>query len=110
MINVTIYRTDDGKIRAFTVSGHAGFAERGKDIVCAGVSAVSFGAINAVMKLTNVKPMIEQGKGGYLHCELPPIADEAVAEKVQLLLEGMVVSLQTIERDYSKYVKLTTKS
>ncbi|GMB07481.1 hypothetical protein EDD69_103192 [Thermolongibacillus altinsuensis] len=111
MIDVTIYRTDDGKIRAFTLSGHADFAKRGKDIVCAGVSAVSFGAINAVMKLTNVKPTIQQGeKGGYLHCEVPLIEDRHTEEKVQLLLEGMIVSLQTIERDYGKYVKLTTKS
>ena len=44
------------------MSGHAFFAKRGKDIVCAGVSAVSFGAINAVHALTGVEPVIEQGK------------------------------------------------
>ena len=35
-------------------------------------------------------------------------SDEDTQEKVQLLLEGMVVSLQTIERDYGEYIKITS--
>ncbi len=108
MINAAIYRTDSGRIKSFTISGHAFYDEYGKDIVCAGVSAVSFGAINAVMALTGVKPDIEQGKGGFLRCVIPDNLDEDTQEKVQLLLEGMVVSLQTIERDYGEYIKITS--
>lgn len=110
MIRITINRTAEGTIRSFTISGHAQFAKRGQDIVCAGVSAISFGAVNAIVALTNVKPIIQQGKDGYLHCELPTIEDAKVLADVQLLLEGMIVSLQTIERDYGKYVKITTKT
>jgi uncharacterized protein len=108
MIKVNIKRSKEGKVQAFTLSGHANFAERGQDIVCAGVSAVSFGAINSIMALTKVKPQIKQGgKGGYLRCELPDIEDAITEEKVQLLLEAMIVSLQTIERDYGKYIQIT---
>ena len=32
--------TEDDRITGFTVSGHSGYEERGKDIVCAYVSAV----------------------------------------------------------------------
>ncbi|EMT46329.1 MULTISPECIES: ribosomal-processing cysteine protease Prp [Anoxybacillus] len=110
MIRITVHRTVEGTIRSFTISGHAHFAKRGQDIVCAGVSAISFGAVNAIIALTNVKPIIQQGKDGYLHCELPAIEDAKAADHVQLLLEGMIVSLQTIERDYGKYVKITTKT
>lgn len=35
------YNRDDGR-HFLTVTGHAGYAEYGQDIVCAGVSAVSF--------------------------------------------------------------------
>jgi uncharacterized protein len=105
MIKVEIERTMEGKIRAFTIKGHANFANHGQDIVCAGVSAVSFGAVNSIIALTNVQPHITQGEnGGYLRCELPVIENEATAEKVQLLLEAMLVSLQTIERDYGEYI------
>ena len=54
------------------MSGHADFAEHGKDLVCAGASAVSFGAVNAMMKLTDQQLVIEQGTdGGYLRVEIP---------------------------------------
>ncbi|WP_027409452.1 ribosomal-processing cysteine protease Prp [Anoxybacteroides tepidamans] len=111
MINVEIERTDEGKVKGFTMSGHAHFAKRGQDIVCAGASAVSFGTLNAIMALTNVKPHITQGeKGGYLRCELPAIEDARADENVQLLLEAMLVSLQTIEKDYGKYIRIVDKN
>jgi uncharacterized protein YsxB (DUF464 family) len=111
MIHVEVERTDEGKIKAFTMSGHAQFAKRGQDIVCAGASAVSFGAVNSVIALTNVQPHIVQGeKGGYLRCELPAIEDVQTEEKVQLLLEAMLVSLQTIEKEYGQYIRIVDKN
>lgn len=109
MIQTTIYRTESGRIHSFTLSGHALFANHGNDIVCAGASAVSFGAINSIIVLTGVEPEIEQGEGGFLRCVIPDDLSEDTQEKVQLLLEGMVVSLQTIERDYKKHIKITFK-
>lgn len=107
MVHVQIERTSDGKISSFTMKGHANFAKRGQDIVCAGASAVAFGSVNAVMALTGIKPVIEQSDGGYLKCTLPDSITEVSSEKVQLLLEGMIVALQTIERDYQKHIKVT---
>lgn len=108
MIEITIHRTSAGKIQSFEISGHAFFAERGKDIVCAGVSAVSVGAINAVHALTGITPEIENVEG-FLRCVIPEERSEDINEKVQLLLEGMVVSLQSIEEEYGKHIKLTFK-
>ncbi|KAB7667323.1 ribosomal-processing cysteine protease Prp [Bacillus sp. B1-b2] len=108
MIDITINKSDTGLIDSFTISGHALFANRGDDIVCAGVTAVSFGSINAVISLTGITPSIKQGKdGGYLKCTIPENIPKETREKIQLLLEGMVVSLETIERDYGKYVAIT---
>jgi uncharacterized protein YsxB (DUF464 family) len=109
MIQVTINRKTSGNIQSFAISGHALFANRGKDIVCAGVSAVSIGTINAVHALTGVTPEIEQGEDGFLSCTVPDSLPEGISEKVQLLFEGMVVSLQTFEEDYGKYINITFK-
>jgi uncharacterized protein YsxB (DUF464 family) len=109
MIRVTINRTKTGAIRSFTMEGHADFARRGEDIVCAGASAVSIGTINAIEALTGVVPEIEQGESGFLRCTFPESIAADVQEKVQLLLEAMVVSLQTIERDYGRHIKITFK-
>lgn len=108
MIRVNIYRKPDGTITSFKMSGHANYADHGQDIVCAGASAVAFGTINAVIALTDVKLNIEQGESGFLQCKVPQKVSQEAFDQVQLLLEGMVVSLQTIERDYRQHLKVTS--
>ncbi len=97
----------EGKIISFTMNGHANFAKHGSDLVCAGASAVAFGAVNSIYSLTDIKPDIDAGKeGGYLRCRIPESDSAESLDKVQLLLEAMRVSLQTIEQDYGKYIKI----
>ena len=110
MIKVTVTREQSGLIHSFEMKGHADFAEHGKDLVCAGASAVSFGAVNAIIVLTEETPIIKQkGDGGYLYVEVPSIENSEKAANIQLILEAMIVSLQTIEQDYAKYIKITFK-
>lgn len=86
------------------MTGHADFAEHGKDLVCAAASAVSFGAVNSVYTLTQTEPDVDIGNdGGHLSVRLPDPEDESV----QLILKSMIVSLQTIERDYGEHIKVT---
>ncbi|MGP4108430.1 ribosomal-processing cysteine protease Prp [Virgibacillus sp. L01] len=108
MINVTVYRNNN-QITMFELSGHADSGPYGYDLVCAGVSAVSFGAVNAVMKLSEAELEIEQEDEGYLCVTVPGQLDKAVSDKVQLLFEGMLISLETIEREYSKFVTIQSK-
>ena len=109
MIKITINRNETGLIQSFTMSGHALFADHGSDIVCAGASAVSFGAINAIHELTGITPEIEQGEEGFLNCRFPEHISDSVQENIQLLLKGMVISLQTIEEQYGEHIKITFK-
>lgn len=107
MVKVTIIRNSIGKILSFKLAGHADSGPHGHDLVCAGVSAVSFGAVNAVYELVKVTLDVDQADdGGYLSCSVPSITDEQIYERVQLLLEGMLISLRTIELDYGKYIKV----
>lgn len=41
------YRTD-GRFHSLVVAGHAGYAEEGNDIVCAGVSAITYALLGWV--------------------------------------------------------------
>ncbi|PPA71537.1 ribosomal-processing cysteine protease Prp [Jeotgalibacillus proteolyticus] len=110
MIHVIIEQDADERIKAFQMDGHADYDEAGKDLVCAGASAVSFGAVNAVFALTAVEPLIDQSSnGGFLRVDLPRDIDPADDQRVQLLLQGMIVSLQTIEQEYGQYIKITFK-
>lgn len=105
MVTITITREQDGRIRHFAVSGHAKYADPGKDIVCAGVSAVTIGAVNAIEKLTGLVPDAKM-ESGWLSASAPESGDPARDGQVQLLLEGMIASLESIVDEYGKYVRI----
>ncbi|MEK6990126.1 ribosomal-processing cysteine protease Prp [Paenibacillus sp. FSL K6-1566] len=105
MITVQILRGEDGRIRSFKVEGHAGYADPGQDIVCAGVSSITVGTVNSVEALTGIV-METRMKGGFLSANLPKSADESALGQVQLLLESMVVMLQGIADSYGKYIRI----
>ncbi|CAM4232557.1 ribosomal-processing cysteine protease Prp [Lacicoccus alkaliphilus] len=103
MIRVDIHKDQAGRIESFEMSGHAGFGEYGKDIVCAGASAVVFGNVNAVLSMTESDPGIElDDDGGYLHFDV----DDPDDEKLQTILEAMIISLKTIEEEYSEHIRI----
>ncbi|WP_394217913.1 ribosomal-processing cysteine protease Prp [Halobacillus trueperi] len=109
MIHVSMFRSQ-GEITGFEISGHAESGPYGHDLVCAAVSAVSFGAVNAVISLCGFEPDVEQGgEGGYLKITLPEDLDDAIHSKAQTLLEGMQVSLETIEQEYDQYMKISQR-
>lgn len=109
MINVTIYRLDD-QITAFEIAGHAESGPYGYDLVCAAVSAITFGAVNAIIQLCDMELKINQeNEGGYLHVQLPDSIKNVAMEKAQILLKGMLISLETIERDYGKFILIRSK-
>ncbi|HET7628323.1 MAG TPA: ribosomal-processing cysteine protease Prp [Bacillales bacterium] len=106
MVEVEIVRRN-GRIVSFSLRGHADAGPHGHDLVCAAVSALSIGAENAVGELCGVQLECDAGEGGgYLHCAVPDGLDRRTDEKVQLLLEGMVVSIKSIERQYGAYIRL----
>jgi len=106
MIRVTIKRKNN-IIHSFTISGHANSGPYGYDLVCAGVSAVSFGAVNAALQLSKCELDITEGdEGGYLSVTIPAHATKEQRATIHHTFEVMVISLQTIERDYSKFIQI----
>lgn len=106
MIKVTVYRTNN-LISGFELTGHADSGPYGYDLVCAGVSAVTFGSVNAVMELCESDLEIEQGdEGGYLRVIIPNHTNKNVIEKIQLLFDGMLVSLKSIEQEYGQFITI----
>jgi uncharacterized protein YsxB (DUF464 family) len=109
MTNITIERKPDGSIRSFKISGHAFFADAGHDIVCAGISAVSVGAVNALEKICNIKTeehtVVDEVKG-FLQYHLPQNLSDVQMQNAQVILEAMIVSLQTIALSYGAHVKV----
>lgn len=109
MIEITIDRSrsshNSGRIDSFHVEGHADFAEHGNDIVCAGVSTVTFGTVNAIEALTGVHADVDMSEGS-LHVVLPEVIDSAKQNQVQMLLESMVTMLDTMEKSYGDHITI----
>jgi uncharacterized protein YsxB (DUF464 family) len=106
LIRVRVDRErDTERIVGFKADGHALYAPSGNDIVCAGVSAVTVGTVNAAEAVVGVELSVQMNEGR-LHVAVPKGLSEAAQASLQLLLESMVVMLQTIEESYGKYIKL----
>lgn len=95
-VNVTI---QNDKIHALLVSGHANSGEYGKDLVCAAVSAVVIGGLNAIQCHADYAIKIDDGYVSLEAKSLPNGHD-------QIVLETIVTGLLTIEQNYRKYIKI----
>lgn len=96
-VNVTFI---DKCISDVRVTGHANYAKYNHDIVCAGVSAIVIGAINAISIDYKENLLIEVLEGD-IHIN--------VLKKVQRLntmLNMMYIQLQSIEETYPKNIKI----
>ncbi|AET70460.1 putative ribosomal protein [Desulfosporosinus orientis DSM 765] len=91
---------DDGRIREFEMSGHAGFAEEGQDIVCAGVSALSISAVNGLEHFLPVAPKVEE-RDGYIACQLGELLEQDL-EKAQWILQTMLLGIEQIQKAYGQ--------
>ena len=103
MIVIKVER-QEGAVQAFEISGHAGFAEYGSDIVCSAVSGISFGMINAVERLLGIHLEPDMQNDGWLRCNIPRLADQTQDDKLQLLIEAMLVSLTSVAESYHDHV------
>ena len=87
-------------IKKITVNGHAGSARKGEDLVCAGVSSIVFGTLNALDKLASKSVDLQVSQ--QIVIEVLNLLDE----KCQLILQTMLIQLATIEEQYSSYIEI----
>ncbi|KRM72826.1 ribosomal-processing cysteine protease Prp [Lacticaseibacillus brantae] len=111
MIKSVIERDEQGNIDRFTLTGHADSGDYGKDIVCAAVSAVSIGAVNGIEALAGFEPTVDADEvnGGHLQMTVDQELTGEQMHIVQIILENMVLSLQSIQAQYGDYLSLETR-
>ena len=99
MIKVTINYLNDS-INELIVKGHSNYAPKGSDIVCAGVSAIVVGGINAICSLVNDNKINYEVEDGYVRLSsLNNI-------EVQNILKVIIIQLKSVEDSYSKHIKI----
>jgi len=99
---------DKGEIKII-VKGHASFAKKGKDIVCAAVSILAQTMVLAVEKLTDLKQQVLTQEG-YLESKIDAVilkeSGQVEYSKFRVILSNFFIGLESIRQEYPDYIKI----
>lgn len=90
---------NDNKVSGFKVTGHANFADYGKDIVCASVSSIVITSVNLALELDDTSVSYEQKEG------LITVTINKDNDIINKIFINMINMLKELEKDYSKNIK-----
>ncbi len=102
MIKISVVRQDDDKVIGLSIEGHAGADVYGKDIVCAGISALAQSVILGLAKHLH-RDITYDVKPGYLSVALKDIPDE-LSEAVFAVA---ILGFEEIEKSNSQNVVIS---
>ena len=82
------------------ITGHAGYDDYGKDIVCASVSSIVITTINNVLDIDEDSILYEDNDN---KIKIEIKKDDEIVNK---LINNMVLLLENLEKDYPKNIKI----
>ncbi len=108
MIEVVVNRNETGLVTAFTVKGHAGYDEEGRDIICAAVSAICYTAVGYFdTKRFDGKAPCYKERDGLMLFRTPELTKQEDLLQAKGVLDAMVIGLKQVEASYGKkYVRI----
>ena len=98
------FEKQNGFFTKIEVSGHSGYAESGKDIVCSAVSSVLWCTTNSLTSLLNIPLDIKENDG--LVSYIIPQTEPDTAEKANLFIEGMLRFFKELQKQYGDYIQI----
>lgn len=102
MTNITVYKANDLYI-GFKVFGHSGYEESGKDIVCAGISALTINFINSVEEFMDDRFVCSSNEeDGMIDFKF----ESQPSKESQVLLDSLVFGLENLAKDYKEFISL----
>lgn len=106
MIKAVFYRDSDNLYTGFHISGHAGYAKKGSDIVCSAVSALTVNTVNSIDRLTDAKFDVKADDSGSIEFIFKSQSDD----KSQLLVGALSIGLTELYKEYDgKYLQVYFK-
>lgn len=106
MVRVDARLEEDGWLSWLKVEGHAGFDEKGRDIVCAAVSVLVISLLNGLEKYTSVKPQ-ETVEEGMVECRLPRPEREEDERTARVITSILMDSLREISKTYPENISIS---
>ena len=97
---ITINITDD----TIKIRGHAGYAPRGQDIVCAGVTALTQTLVESLETLTGNEIKYDMSPGRV------DIEIKDPDEDAQLLMDSFFVGVEMIADEFPEYIRVEIRN
>ncbi len=96
----------NGHLCEFCISGHAGYAEQGSDIVCAAVSSMAFLTVNTATDSFGIDAEVysDEKKEPVIGFRL-----KSDSETGSALIRGLMRELEVLQEDCPKYVRVVKK-
>ena len=105
MIQIIFYENSDKQMIGFDVNGHAGYAKKGKDLVCAAVSTLVINTVNSLETISDTDIKYEQSPSGRIRLNLMSPADI----KAETLLGALEIGISTLQSEYGQYLRVHYK-
>ena len=98
MIKVS-YQLDENKYSYLKVTGHAEFADEGQDLICAAVSSIFYGLMNALDEMPEDAEVHDNPDD----IEIRILSDD---QTVQNYINLVLIQLKTIEYSYGDFITI----
>lgn len=98
MTNIKIVKNDT--IDSIEISGHANYALKGKDIVCASISCIVTTTVNALLRLDK-NSIKYQVKDGFIKIDVLKHS-----KTIDILIDNMISELQELACQYKKNINI----
>lgn len=99
----------EGRIVGYKATGHSGYADYGKDIVCAALSSIMQYPLVGMLDVLEVYPKYDIDADGYLKVNLESMPTNGKDREINVLLDSMVTMIIELSKLYPKNIKLVIK-
>ena len=91
MISINIFQNESRKINGFSVRGHSHQAPRGKDVICAGVSALTQSACQGIIQYLGISASYSVSRG------FLDFSFQNPTKETEAILQSMLIGLKSIQ-------------
>ena len=102
MVRVS-FKSRNGALCGFTLSGHAGAGTSGNDIVCAAVSSAAFMAVNTITEILGCDIEAETDDG---FMDITLVGGSPAASDI---VSGFKLHIEQLAEQYPDFIKITTE-
>ncbi len=106
MTKIKFFKKDDVFV-GFECSGHTGYDEFGKDVLCATISGITQSCYLGLKTVLDIDmEFCRDADNGYIKYELPKNISSEKLTKSQILFETLFVSISDLCEGYSRYISM----